>query len=378
MAEAAHPVFRCLHLHDSELAISSAVLYIVLRSICNLIELQGSIFDEDPALASSSTLTMAEATLRAFRCLHLHDSALALCRAVFFTFVQSTRIFFELHSSNSDEDSAFAVSPNSIMAEATCQVFRCLYLQDSTLALTELSPLPLCSPPTICLSYIAPNLMKIQLLLFLRTSPRQRALYERYTASTSMIQLLRFTELSHLPFCGPPAIWLRSISPILIKIQLLLFLRISPWQRPLFEHSAACISKILLLRFAELFPLPLCGPPAFSLSSIAPITTKIQHSLFLRIPLWQRPLVASSAACTFRIRLLRITELSPLPSCGPPAIYLSYLAPNLMKIQLLLFIRISPWQRVLFERYTASTSMIQLLRFTELSHLLHAVHPQFG
>ena len=40
------------------------------------------------------------------------------------------------------------------------------------------------------------------------------------------------------------------------KIKLPLAFRISPWQRPLFECFAACTFLIQLLRFAELSPIP--------------------------------------------------------------------------------------------------------------------------
>ena len=70
-----------------------------MRSTRNWFELHSSYSDEDSALAVSSNFTKAEGTLWAFHCLHLHDSALALCRAVSFTFVWSTHNFFEVHSS---------------------------------------------------------------------------------------------------------------------------------------------------------------------------------------------------------------------------------------------------------------------------------------
>ena len=150
-------------------------------------------------------------------------------------------------------------------------MFRFLHLLDSALALCRAVSYTFCSPSAICLSSIAPISMKIQLPLVFRISPWQRLLFECSATCTFLIQLLRFAKLSPLPFCSPSAICLSSIAPILTKIQLLLVFRIVPWQRPLFDCSAACTFLIQLLRFAELSPIPFCSPSAICLSSIAPI-----------------------------------------------------------------------------------------------------------
>ena len=111
-------MFRCLHLLDSALALCRAVSNIFVQSICILFELHTSYFDEDSAAAGFSNCTKAEAALCVFRCLHLLDSALALCRAVAYTFLQSICNLFELFSSYFDEDSAPAGFSHFTMAVA--------------------------------------------------------------------------------------------------------------------------------------------------------------------------------------------------------------------------------------------------------------------
>ena len=99
-----------------------------------------------------------------------------------------------------------------------------------------------------------------------------------------MIQLLRFAELSPIPFCSPSAICLSSIAPISMKIQLPLVFRISPWQWLLFECSAACTFLIQLIRFAELSPIPLRSPTAICLSSILAHTPRIPQCSDASLP----------------------------------------------------------------------------------------------
>ena len=86
---------------DSALANSPVVSHMRLHSKLN--EPQCSKKYNEQAILCSLHFTMVMANLEGLtqvcRGLHLHDSALALCSAVSYIFIQPTHNLFELHSS---------------------------------------------------------------------------------------------------------------------------------------------------------------------------------------------------------------------------------------------------------------------------------------
>ena len=94
----------CLPLNDSAHATRTIVLVITELIISNFKELQSSKIHEERASASSLFFTMVEAALRAQPHLQPRDPALALTSASSCLLVQSLRNLNELQGSRIDEE----------------------------------------------------------------------------------------------------------------------------------------------------------------------------------------------------------------------------------------------------------------------------------
>ena len=192
--------------HNSSFAICRAVLFIAVQSICNWNELQGSKFGGEQAFACSPYFSMVEAALRVLHQLTYHDSGLALCTPVLPISVRSISNLMELQGSKFGGERALACSPYFCMVEAVLRELFRLGYHVSGLALCR--PVSFISVRSIRnLTELQSSQFGRNEHLLVRQIPAWwRRLFQSCFAFRTTIQALRSADLFYLFQCGPSAI----------------------------------------------------------------------------------------------------------------------------------------------------------------------------